>query len=343
MSYAINNTINTLSAISNKFKVNLHLLENCNYSCHHCFAHFSAKKVLDFSVWKKIIDNCIVNSHIADFNLAGGEPLMHKNFSQILQYIYNSGSSTSVITNGFLINSEWIRTNIPFISTIGISVDSFNHDTLIKMGRCTRGGKYLSKENLEKLCFEIKSINPNCQIKFNTVVSSLNMNEIMSTTINNLPISRWKVLRIQPFDDSLFNNKDILISKKEYISFIKNNFSSIETIENLHKYLNQNEDDNQGYANNNTLSFKLHLVNGCEAIIEESLRGGYIMIDANGHLVDDTQNDSYTSIIDCKTETFDKGLELLNFNENLYSSRYSENVPEIQGKSYESIPFVYNV
>lgn len=42
------------TAAMSGLKFNLHIIETCNYSCRHCFAHFGSRRVLRFDHWKKI-------------------------------------------------------------------------------------------------------------------------------------------------------------------------------------------------------------------------------------------------------------------------------------------------
>lgn len=288
---------------ASSLKVNLHILENCNYRCKHCFAHFESSSVLKIDAWKNIVNNCIRDSKIMNFNIAGGEPLLYSELGNLIRYIHESGSKISIISNGYRMTDEWIMNNAIYFDTIGLSIDSANEDTLIEMGRCTRKGEFLSNERLQEICALIKIYNPNCKIKINTVVSSLNKSENMGNFISSLPVSRWKIFKMQYFSNSTFNNKDLLVSDNEYMEFIKNN---------LPNYKESGMD----------VSTFVPMGNGGLAVVENNLKAGYIMVDANGHLVDDTLNDSYTKVIDCQTESFADGLNKLNFDKDLFYSRY---------------------
>lgn len=59
-----------------------------------------------------------------------------------------------------------------------------------------------------------------------------------------------------------------------------------------------------------------------EIVAERELRAGYIMVDAGGYLVDDTQNSCYTRIINCLDRPFAEGLSELTFMQDLYAARY---------------------
>lgn len=55
-----------------KYKINLHILEACNFKCRQCFSKFGTKKLLSVKDWEKIVDNCIAGADVAEFNIAGG-------------------------------------------------------------------------------------------------------------------------------------------------------------------------------------------------------------------------------------------------------------------------------
>ena len=58
-----------------KYKINLHILEACNFRCLQCFSKFGAEKLLPVTDWMKIVDNCLAGADVDEFNIAGGEPI----------------------------------------------------------------------------------------------------------------------------------------------------------------------------------------------------------------------------------------------------------------------------
>ena len=56
-----------------KYKINLHILEACNFKCRQCFSKFGTKKLLSVKDWEKIVDNCIAGADVAEFNIAGAD------------------------------------------------------------------------------------------------------------------------------------------------------------------------------------------------------------------------------------------------------------------------------
>lgn len=291
------------------FKVNLHLLEQCNFNCRFCYAHFAKHTNLKVNDWLEVVDNCMNSAGVSYFNLAGGEPLLFNGLDQLIAHISERGALCSIITNGFRMDEKWIRANVSHLDTIGFSIDSIDEELLRQMGRATHGGKILTKERLAELCSLIKEVNPNCKIKINTVVSAYNKDELLGEFVRSLPISRWKIFRICPFVDAHFSNESCLITDQEYDRYLRNNMLSIGQ-----KILTNSEDQ---------LSRVLKFENGMEVVIEREVRGGYLMIDAGGYLVDDTQNSNYVRVANCLKENFKESIEKLHFAEDLYFSRYA--------------------
>jgi len=287
-------------------KVNLHITEKCNYNCKQCYAKFESFKEPSAEEWKKIIDNCQSSGKVNAYNFAGGEPMLYKGLDELIKYAHNTGSSVSIITNGFLITDEWIENNALYLDIIGFSIDSFSEETLVDIGRCTCSGRLLETERLVGIIRKLKACNPDIKIKINTVISSLNKSESPAMDIlkYNLPIDRWKLLKMCPFKNEEFSNYHLAVSDKEYYDFVERNTDILNAVKS-----------NGILYNTET---------GMEIVAEDRINGGYIMIDAGGYLVDDTLNSNYTRIIDCKTEDFNKGVSMLNFDTELYKSRYSQ-------------------
>lgn len=105
--------------------IEIDLTNHCNHRCSFCVwgEHISTDKS---TLKKDVIEKCILNmrqmgSKAITFT-GGGEPMIHKNFSEILEYTKSLGYDCGLITNGsviteknahFLIkNLKWIRFSI---------------------------------------------------------------------------------------------------------------------------------------------------------------------------------------------------------------------------------------
>ena len=270
-------------------KINFHITERCNYKCKYCFAHFERKKDLTLEQWKKIIDNVKRSGMVSAINFAGGEPMLYKNFNELLGYAKSSGFELSLISNGSLLLNEKIAPDEMFaaLSMLGISIDSFDEKILIALGCCDSSRKTLSEEKFIAIVNRAKKINPAIKIKINTVVSRLNADEKLTGTGNKIPVERWKFLKIKAFDNKIFSNKDLLIGDEEFYRFVKRNERS------------------RG-----------------EIISEQNTERSYIIIDNRGNLLDNF-GDNYEIVGNLLEESFSEVFSRYNFDSELYQSRYA--------------------
>lgn len=85
----------------------------CNFKCKHCYISNSYYNILNKPLLS--IDEIInIISQLEELGviiilLTGGEPLLHKNFNEIWEYIYKKGIRTILFTNGSLIDDDIIK------------------------------------------------------------------------------------------------------------------------------------------------------------------------------------------------------------------------------------------
>lgn len=291
-----------------KYKVNLHLTEVCNFKCRYCFAHFEKHSILNVEDWKQIILNCFQSGMVEAINFAGGEPLLFPGLMELVHYARQLGLRCSLISNASLMDDAWIRENAGYFETIGISVDSFTDGIMQQIGRCNAKGEALTLDTLSHRLHLIHTLYPDVRLKLNTVVNRLNMNEDMAAAFIkcHLPVSRWKLLKMCPFDDGCHSNAALAISDEEYFRFVQHQLSRFGI---------------NAFGTDDAAVF--HTFTGMDIVSERELRGGYIMVDAGGYLVDDTLNSSYTRVIQCQETPLAEGIAKLTFMQELYQARYA--------------------
>ena len=136
------------------------------------------------------------------------------------------------------------------------------------------------------------------------MVCSLNRDEIVREQIMDIPVSRWKIFKMMSFANDSFNNSDIVISDEEYMRYISNNLgTSPEMLKDENSHI-------------------FSLSDACSVVVEKNLDGGYLMIDANGNLVDNTINTNYVPVVNCVTGDVRDGINRLGLDTELYWSRY---------------------
>ena len=128
---------------------------------------FSVDKIKEYFVINGISDGRI--------NIAGGEPFLYQGLGELIEYINEKGIEVSIITNGFLLTSNFIQQYKDKISMIGISVDSLDEEMCINLGRCTINRKTLNFKKIVDLGREIKF--NGIMLKYNIVLTKLNCKE----------------------------------------------------------------------------------------------------------------------------------------------------------------------
>lgn len=206
--------------------VNWHITERCNYKCSFCYSDWNR---LD-EVWnksenvRKVIEN-IASYHAEHFgagaapwrlSVVGGEPVLFQKKTQfVVETAVACGAEVSVITNG-----SHLENVFPFarlLSQVGVSLDSFNHKTNMKIGRQCNG-RTLSFEDISNKLAALRAINPNVRIKVNTVVNQNNFAEVNVDKVAALGTCKYKILRQMPFGD----NKGV--TDEQFYTFIRNNY-----------------------------------------------------------------------------------------------------------------------
>lgn len=178
--------------------VNWHITEACNYHCNYCFAKWNKQKnelMNDEDSVSKLMDEiqklpAILNGkYLTEFksirlNLVGGETFLNaRKVTRIIHQAKQRKFSLSAITNGSRLNNELVTLIANDFNSIGFSVDSLDSPTNIKIGRTEKSGVMDTDKVLRDISL-IKELNPNIDIKINTVVSSLNRLEDLSAFID---------------------------------------------------------------------------------------------------------------------------------------------------------------
>ena len=85
----------------------------CNFNCRMCYVHLTKEQMLKRPLltveqWKDIIHQAW-EAGMLRATLTGGECLTYPGFKEIYLYLQSLGCEVSVLTNGYLIDKEWIE------------------------------------------------------------------------------------------------------------------------------------------------------------------------------------------------------------------------------------------
>lgn len=196
---------------------NLHFTDLCNFHCGLCFVKKEGRE-LPFSDCKKVIDRIaeyFEERNIDDgrINIAGGEPLFSSYIQELIDYIHCKNIRISIITNGFLLNEEFIKKNKDVIEMIGISIDSINDQTNRILGRC-QGNTVYDYNRLLENCALVKKYG--VKLKINIVVSRININEDIKKLLDDAKPDRFKIFQMIPTNK--FAEKTA-VTKEEFLEY----------------------------------------------------------------------------------------------------------------------------
>ena len=120
----------------NGYRILLEITDKCNANC--VFCHWRDKSSLSLEQIKTIINN-LKEITIHDIIITGGEPLLHNEIFEILEWLKTSGIECDLCTNGIMINEEIAEKLSKYLSEISISLDTSKPE-VYDMLRGTKNG-----------------------------------------------------------------------------------------------------------------------------------------------------------------------------------------------------------
>ena len=159
--------------------LNIYITNACNLKCKHCFM-LSGKKLeneLTLEDWMKVLTSFKENG--GEFvTFSGGEPLMFKNFPQIISHAHDLGLKSTVLSNGLLWSDKLIHELAPFIDEIQFSLDGVDEET----NSMVRGSGHFEKV-VDTI---VKFANVGVKTSVATTFTYDNLNESTQTRYKNL-------------------------------------------------------------------------------------------------------------------------------------------------------------
>ncbi len=200
-------------------KVNWHLLSECNFRCRYCFREEFSRKSLEDNLL--VLDKLV--GYFPEINFVGGEITVLPHIQELIRAAYQRGFKCSIVTNGFDFIREpaqW-QTLYPYLTSVGISIDSLLEETNLQIGR-HKSGRTITRTEYEDFCAEIKQAG--LRLKVNTVVSRLNLKEEFVEFYRTVQPDRIKLMQVFKPNRRLITNYDkLLISPEEFASFVERN------------------------------------------------------------------------------------------------------------------------
>jgi radical S-adenosyl methionine domain-containing protein 2 len=180
--------------------VNWHFTRVCNYGCHFCFHTTTEQHLMKMQDAKRGLA-LLKGSGMQKLNFSGGEPFLFKRFlGELVRHCKEELclESVSIVSNGSLIDEQWMQKFGSYLDILAVSCDSFDPDVLRSLGRCTSTGDtdHIGQtKKVQEWCEKY-----NIAFKINTVVTAKNVHEDMSDHIKLLNPKRWKVFQVLPIE-----------------------------------------------------------------------------------------------------------------------------------------------
>lgn len=182
--------------------VNYHLWQPCNMRCTYCFATFHdvvadvlPKGHLPREEALRVVE--ILAERFAKVTFAGGEPMLCPWLPELIRAAKQRGATTMLVTNGTKLTRPWIAELAGELDWITLSIDSASAETHRRLGRAVNGKAITAADYaVTAACAQLAGM----RLKVNTVVTSLNVGEDMSSLIAALRPERWKILQVLPIE-----------------------------------------------------------------------------------------------------------------------------------------------
>lgn len=198
---------------------NIHITDDCNYRCSFCFSRGTCRgNIIRLQSWKPIIYDLVCNRGIRKINFAGGEPMLHPDIMECLRYSKQLGATTSLVTNGSLIKPGFLKECASYLNWIGMSIDSTDEETEIRLGRHCRDGNHLEKV----LDISKEARNLGIHVKLNITVTRQCLDDDFHDIIKKVNPDRIKFLqvtRIPGVNDSGYMSTSV--SEEQFNNMIK--------------------------------------------------------------------------------------------------------------------------
>ena len=195
--------------------INFHLFKPCDARCDFCFATFrDVHGRLTTPDARRVLDELRAAGG-QKVTFAGGEPTLHPDIGAIVAHAKSIGFTTGVVTNGSRL-AELLDAHADKLDWAALSVDSARESTQHALGR-GRGDHIARSLRLADHCRE-----RGVRVKLNTVVTSRNWEEDMSSLVRRIAPERWKVfqvLRVVGQNDGRV--EPLLITASQFRSFVE--------------------------------------------------------------------------------------------------------------------------
>lgn len=193
------------------------LTDKCNLACKHCGSSCSGKNstFLDKKDIFKVIDGVYAEygSNSIMICLTGGEPLLHPEFFEIVDYINKKGFVWGITSNATLIDDDFAKRLVENkMSSLAISLDGLKdtHDNL----RNSVGSFENTINGINNL---VNASKGKLNIMITSVIHKQNIHQLndMMLLVESLNVNSWRVINLEPIGRANLH-KELLLNKVDF-------------------------------------------------------------------------------------------------------------------------------
>lgn len=215
--------------------------------------------------------------------------MLYPHIEDVIRYIHEQEIKCSIITNGSRVTEDFCRRMSGMLDMIGISIDAATNEGNLRVGRCNCK-EIPNFDLLEKVSDTTRICG--IQLKINTVVSKLNLDEDIASVYRRLKPNKIKFFCMHVIDNINSDARNLMPTKEEYERFVERN-----------------------------------KIEACTVVIEghKAMQNAYFMINPQGevYINDNGVEKKYGS---CFERTLIDIFDTLPLYEKKYFARYSKNV-----------------
>lgn len=176
----------------NPLYIGLKITENCNQKCIHCWAGKS-NFIPTFRQITKFMDNISLLNPML-FGISGGEPFLHKDIFNIIEYATSKFFSIEILTNGTLLTQDYIKKLKKYMRNsdwIHFSLDGINNIYNKQRGANDYNKVLVNLKNLLK---------SKLNIRVHMTVTPINVNDIQNVykLISDLGVKNFSITYVYP-------------------------------------------------------------------------------------------------------------------------------------------------
>lgn len=189
---------------------------NCNEHCRHCGSRCGDVTAPEMTAaeWKNILDQIKEDfgDSLPQINVTGGEPLLYKDFEEVLSYAHSLGFKWGMTSNAILITPEVAQMlKRCGMNTISVSIDGLpdTHDSIRGLPGAYKRAMDGIRNLIDLQCFD--------QIMVTTVLNHNTMNELepLYEIMSDVDIDSWRIMGIEPIGRAM-DNPELLLTDEDH-------------------------------------------------------------------------------------------------------------------------------